>query len=102
MSLHKYVRRRNPAAREYLEIFLIQLFTFGNDIHIIDSHLVIIFLVIDIKDILILQLVVVIVDFISYLFLIHGYDVVSVFILWKLSVICESGNLPDSVKKELP
>lgn len=24
MSLHKYVRRRNPAAREYLEIFLIQ------------------------------------------------------------------------------
>jgi hypothetical protein len=29
-------------------------------------------------------------------------DVVSVFILWKLSVICESGNLPDSVKKELP
>ena len=24
MSLHKYVRRRNPAVREYLEIFLIQ------------------------------------------------------------------------------
>ena len=61
MSLHKYVRRRNPAVREYLEIF---------------------------HDTTIHEL------------LKHGCCIS--FILWELSVICESGNLPDSVKKELP
>ena len=41
-----------------------QFFTFADDVHIMDTHLVVVQVTVDIEDILVLQLVAVVVDFV--------------------------------------
>ncbi len=64
LSVKKLFSLYITAGFYYIHYIVTEFFTFGDNIHVINSHLIIIFFVVHIQNILILQLVTIVINFI--------------------------------------